>query len=71
MKQKKNGVDRERGRQFGAWLVKHGFTSESFARESGVSVYSVAKWREGRKPGRFVCQTLRDRFSDCPLFAAA
>jgi DNA-binding transcriptional regulator YiaG len=54
---------------FAAYLAKEKMTTEQFSQASGVSYNTVLKWRYGRKPRRFVRETLRAKFPKCPLFA--
>jgi len=55
-------------KSFIAWLKKKGWTTEGFAKDSGVSYHTVQKWRMGKTPRRFFKESLRRVYADCPLF---
>lgn len=59
----------KRSKQFAKWLKMNKLTTEGFAKRAGVSYNTAVKWRNGVTPRAFVCDVLRPKFPDCPLFA--
>jgi len=60
-------AQRKRGKEFLDWLNGKGWTQDSFARDTGISVDTIRKWCGGTDPDNMARIVLRNRCPDCPL----